>query len=75
MKHSSKNKLPSMKIKRYWGSSQLTIETNNRNGNNYLLIKMDKGPLIQRGKHFYYITFGNYKFNRLRVIGVDLIDY
>jgi len=68
-------KLPPMKIEKYWGSPQLTIRTNNRNGNNNLLVKVDKGPLTQRGKHFYYLTLGNYRTDRLKVIGVDLIDY
>jgi hypothetical protein len=68
------SKLPPMKIKKYWGSSMLYIETNKRNGDNNVLIKMEKGQVTQRGKHFYYLTFGHYKFDRLKTIGVDLVE-
>jgi|GEM_PF-4240257 hypothetical protein len=67
-------KLPPMKIKKYWGGSMIYIETNNRNGNNNVLVRMEKGPITQRGKHFYYLTFGHYQLDRLKVIGVDMVE-
>jgi len=73
MSHVKKSKLPPMKIKKYWGSPMVYIETDNRNGNN-VLMKIEKGPVTQRGKHFYYLTFGHYKSDRLKTIGVDLVE-
>lgn len=67
-------KLPPLRIKRYWGSPTISFETNNRNGNNGLLFRMNKGQVTQRSKHFYYLQPGFYKDYRIQVLGVDLVE-
>jgi hypothetical protein len=72
--HRTDSKLPPMKLEKWWGSPEIFLNTKNRNGNNYCLLKLVKGPITQRGKHFYYIKLSSFKSSLLEVMGVDLID-
>ena len=66
--------LPLLRIKKYWGSFTISIETNKRNGNNGLIATMVKGPITQRGKHFYYLHPGYYKDYRISILGMDIVE-
>jgi len=74
MTHVKRPKLPVIKFKKYGSSKTLFLETSFRNGEGSVLLRLEKGPVTQRSKHQYYIEFGYYKSDRLKVVGVDLVD-
>lgn len=74
MSHVKKPKLPFIKFKKYGSSKTLYLETISHNGNNFILLRLEKGPVTQRSKHSYYMTFGYYKQDQLKVVGIDLVE-